>query len=470
MNFLISLFLFILILGFLVFVHELGHFLAAKISKIPVKEFAIGFGPILFQKKIRETHYRLRALPLGGFVSLEGEQESESPMGFRNRSFGIKFFVLIAGIVMNFITAVILLSIFLSTNNRVFVVPKLTDYTFNNVETQYSYYPIQLFNIEEGRGWENINEDDVVVEIDGEKISSIQEFQNTIDNNRNDILNLTFLNLRTLELDEREVSVGGLVSGYLPIEIIEVRSDSRSYGKLEEGERIVGINSTFFTKKGDFLAMLNEIQGTTAEFIFIDEDNNLSERDIEVEEATEDGSILEVTFIYDEGIEYAPISVSERDTFFVQYKNNIFAPVSFTYDVSIYQVKAIVSLLANSFETGDFEEVSQSVGGPIAVGNVVGEVVRFELFETLIPLTAFISLSLAIFNVLPIPALDGGQIAIAAVEAIRRKQIPDEIVNKINFGGFAFLIILSVLIFAKDIDQFNVITSIVGQVKNVLGK
>ncbi len=472
MTFLISVFLFILILGVLVFIHELGHFLAAKISKIPVKEFAIGFGPILFSKKIRETQYRIRALPLGGFVSLEGEHDAdENPMGFRNRSFPIKFFVLIAGIVMNFIGAIILLAIFLGTNNNVFIVPKLTNFEFSNVENQYEFFPIQVFNLEEDRGWDNLNEDEIIVEIDGVKIDSIGTFQNLVDQNRGSTINVTTLNIETLDLTEKEIGIGGFVEdNILPIEVINVSETSRSNGILFEGERIIGINDNFFNDSGDFLDTLNEVAGTTAIFSFIDESNTITEREIEVGEPDENGSILEVVFIYDEGLEYAPLSVSDRETFFIKYNSNIFAPISITYDVSIYQLKAIGSLLAESFETGDFEEVSQSVGGPIAVGNVVGEVVRFELFETLIPLTAFISLSLAIFNVLPIPALDGGQIALAAIEAIRRKNIPDEIVNKINFAGFAFLIFLSILIFAKDIIQFEVISGILDQVRNVLGR
>ena len=470
MAFLVSLLLFIFILSFLVFIHELGHFLAAKFFKIPVNEFAIGFGPILFSKKYKETNYRLRALPLGGFVSLEGEHSSDNPKGFRSRPFFVKFSVLIAGIFMNFIAAIFLLAFFLVGNNRVFVVPSLTEFEFSNVEKQYSFFPIQFFNVEENRGWENVNEGDIAVEVNDQKINSLSEFQEALDSSRGKNINLTFLDIESLVLKKKSIKIGGFVNNFLPIRIVDVEKNSRSEGKLFKDERIIGINGSFFKQTKDFLEILKRAQGTNAVFHFLEDDGNVTTRNIEIENAKEDGSILEIAFIHDQGIKFESISLSDRNTYFVQYKNNILAPLSFTYDVSIYQVKAIFSLLAESFETGDFEEVSMSVGGPIAVGNVVGEVVRFELFETLAPLIGFISLSLAIFNLLPIPALDGGQIAIITFEALRGKKINDETVNKINFIGFAFLIILSILIFAKDIDQFNIITKLIDQFKNILGK
>ena len=72
-GFLISVLKIVILLGFLVFIHELGHFLVAKWCKVKVKEFAIGFGPVLFSKQGKETKYQIRAIPLGGFVSMEGE-------------------------------------------------------------------------------------------------------------------------------------------------------------------------------------------------------------------------------------------------------------------------------------------------------------------------------------------------------------------------------------------------------------
>lgn len=98
-----SILLTILILGIIVFVHELGHFLTAKYYNMPVIEFSIGMGTKLVSKKIGDTIYSIRLLPFGGYVNIENEGKE----GFRERPPIHKFVVLIAGVVMNFLTAII---------------------------------------------------------------------------------------------------------------------------------------------------------------------------------------------------------------------------------------------------------------------------------------------------------------------------------------------------------------------------
>ena len=106
MNILLS----ILILGLVVFIHELGHFLVAKAVKVPVYKFAIGMGPVMISKEINGTEYSIRWIPLGGFVQLELEEELESEEGsaFRNLSIFKRGAVYVAGALFNFILAFIL--------------------------------------------------------------------------------------------------------------------------------------------------------------------------------------------------------------------------------------------------------------------------------------------------------------------------------------------------------------------------
>lgn len=102
----------VFLLGFLVFIHEGGHFLAAKFCKIKVNEFAIGFGPAIWKKKGKETTYELRLIPLGGFVNLEGEDpkslEKISEKSFRKASFSKKVLILLAGPAVNIILGLML--------------------------------------------------------------------------------------------------------------------------------------------------------------------------------------------------------------------------------------------------------------------------------------------------------------------------------------------------------------------------
>ena len=99
---------FILILGLTVFIHELGHFLVAKLCKVKVNEFAIGFGPLIWKKQGKETKYALRLLPLGGFVSMEGEEErSEDSRSFSKASIPKRIAICAAGAIVNIVFGLI---------------------------------------------------------------------------------------------------------------------------------------------------------------------------------------------------------------------------------------------------------------------------------------------------------------------------------------------------------------------------
>jgi regulator of sigma E protease len=99
----------LLILGILVFVHELGHFVTAKLSKMPVSEFSIGMGPSVYSYTGEKTVYSFRVIPVGGFVNIEGmEADSDLEDGFNNKKPILKFIVLFAGVFMNFLFALIL--------------------------------------------------------------------------------------------------------------------------------------------------------------------------------------------------------------------------------------------------------------------------------------------------------------------------------------------------------------------------
>ena len=119
-----SIILAIIILGIIIFLHELGHFMTAKYYKMPVIEFAIGMGPKLFTKRIGETDYSIRMLPLGGFVNIAGMQpeenpEDEVPGGFYTKPAFSRFVVLIAGVMMNFLTSIIAILILISMTGEI---------------------------------------------------------------------------------------------------------------------------------------------------------------------------------------------------------------------------------------------------------------------------------------------------------------------------------------------------------------
>ncbi len=105
----------IFLLGFLIFIHEGGHFLVAKLCKVKVNEFAIGFGPTIWKKQAKETKYALRLIPLGGFVSMEGEIESsEDKNAFNNASIQKRIAIVAAGAIVNILFGTIVFAILIS--------------------------------------------------------------------------------------------------------------------------------------------------------------------------------------------------------------------------------------------------------------------------------------------------------------------------------------------------------------------
>lgn len=129
-NILVSAIKIIFLLGFLIGIHETGHFLMAKLCKVRVNEFAIGFGPVIWKKQGKETKYALRLIPLGGFVNMEGEEEhSEKEGSFTKASIPRRIAIVAAGAIVNIIFAVIIYFILSTTsiNNTSNIVANVKD-------------------------------------------------------------------------------------------------------------------------------------------------------------------------------------------------------------------------------------------------------------------------------------------------------------------------------------------------------
>ena len=162
----------IIVFGMLIFFHEFGHFIVAKISDIKVNEFSLGFGPSLFKLKSKETDYLIRALPLGGYVKMEGEDsQTNDPRAFNNKPALVRIGVVLAGPVMNFILAVLLLMMisFFSgiATTRISVIPG---------------EPAHEAGIKDG---------DIIYAIDDRKVNSWDEVVETISQKPNQELSIT---------------------------------------------------------------------------------------------------------------------------------------------------------------------------------------------------------------------------------------------------------------------------------------
>lgn len=165
----------IIVFGILVLIHELGHFTVAKLAGIKVHEFAIGMGPKLIQIKKGETVYSIRALPLGGYVRMEGEDEgSDDPRGFSNKSVLARIAVIFAGPFMNFVLSIALFSIiFYSIGAPTTKINKVIDQS-----------PAQVAGIQDG---------DTIYSINGERMDSWYKIIDTISNSKEESINITVI-------------------------------------------------------------------------------------------------------------------------------------------------------------------------------------------------------------------------------------------------------------------------------------
>lgn len=144
----------VLILGFLIFIHELGHFTVAKLSKIKVNEFSLGMGPSILKKQGKETLYSLRLFPIGGYVKMEGEdEESDAEGSFSKKPVLIRMAVVVAGAFMNILLGLIVTAILVSSSAKL---PSTTVAEFTDGATSSSY---------------GLASGDIITEINGKKIN-----------------------------------------------------------------------------------------------------------------------------------------------------------------------------------------------------------------------------------------------------------------------------------------------------------
>lgn len=319
----------------LVIVHELGHFTLAKLNGVKVEEFSIGMGPKLFGFKKGETQYNVKALPIGGYVRMLGEdgEDTTDERAFSNKSSLQKLSVVAAGPLMNLILAIVLFAIIAVSKG--YLSP-----TVSRVEANS---PAQIAGIQKG---------DQIFKVNNKKILTWEDFLTEVYTNKGNPLNITFKRNNETKT----------------VKIIPEKNE-------KENRYMIGIYST---------AITNPSIGESIKYGFV-----------------ETNSLINQTF---------------------------------GFLKTIFKGKASLN---------DF-------GGPITIIKVSGEVAK-EGFFSLLSFAGYLSVQLAIFNIIPFPALDGGWIVLFLIEIITRRKIDSNKVGIINYIGFAILMTLMVLVTIKDI-------------------
>ena len=415
MAIIITIFKIIFILGFLVLIHEGGHFLVAKLCKITVHEFAIGFGPTIWSKQGKETKYELRLIPLGGFVNMEGEEERSDKEGsFSKASIPKRIAVVAAGATVNIVFAVIVYFILMSSvgNN----IAPIVDETIANTNAQSV----------------GIQKNDKILKINGKKIRYKKDLDRELEKSNGEELDILIerngekLSFKFAPKEEKYNYTGIAISNEKEpsTKILAVYPESPAEMQgIKENDLILEINQV--DVKNNPNKLLEEINKDIGSKITFKVERNEKILDVEVTPKINKQYILGVY-----------LQKAENN-----FKNNVYYAFLETGDFAFSIIDNIKMLF-----TGNVS-INQMMG-PIGIGEVVAETNGFADF---IYILALISISLGFTNLLPFPPLDGGKIVILLIEGIRKKPLKEKTEINIQMIGFALLIGLSIYVTYNDI-------------------
>lgn len=387
----------IVIFGIIVTVHEFGHFICAKLSGVKVLEFSVGMGPKLIQKKYGETMYSLRLLPVGGYCAMEGEDsENEDPRAFRNAKLWKRMVILVAGAFMNFVLGFCVLIPMVSMMEDV-PTTKVSGFTgMRNDDTVSAAFRCTTLAWQFGK---RLSVPDM-----NEEISPV------------------------------EVGYGGKLTDD---GTIIYYASSRE--KLKKGDKIISIDGTRVFSTLDL------------SFIFETATSKDGKRDVVVERDGKKIKLEDVEF-------YNSIDGTEWDFGLVYNKKTPLTVVKGSSDIFM-SMSHIVGLSLKQIVTGKVEK--EAVSGPVGVVSEINEVAtqdaesKSDIIFNLLYITALITINVGIFNLLPIPGLDGGRLLFCFIELIRRKPIKPEHEGYVHLAGM--LLLFGIMIFATYNDILKLI-------------
>ena len=424
----------VVILGFMILIHEFGHYAVAKLLGVRVEQFAIGFGKRLLGFRKGETDYRINAIPLGGYVKMSGENpmdsHTEDPREFLNHPRWHRFLIAIAGPFMNILLAVVLLT---------------GVYMVHYEYAAYMDQPAVVGYVDPGSpaAKAGIQPGDRIVQIDGVHNPTWEQVN---------VKELLSPNQHLAYAVQRgdQVIQGSLVpvpvtsnqvgdAGWAPKEPVIVGDldagmPAAKVG-IKTGDKIVSIDGEPVPSIQIMIDKLQQTKTKPLQLGIVRDGQNLSFTATPVLAAAGNGeNHYRLGFKNNPEVKVSKLSLPDAFSHSLQDNKRY----------SVILVQLVGKLVQRKVSLN-------MVSGPIGIAQQAGEAAQQEGWTPLLALTAAISLNLGIFNLLPIPIMDGGVILLLFIESLMGRDISLPIKERIYQAAFVFLVLFAAIVIYNDI-------------------
>ncbi len=422
----------LVLIGIMIVIHELGHYLVARFFDVHIQAFSIGFGPKLFSHQFGETEFRICWLPIGGYVKMAGEQPNDTPdpRGFNVKPRWQRLLIVAAGPAMN-----VLLAFALVAGLFMLHYPKLAGAT---QAATVGY--VQPGSAADKAG---VREGDILLQIGNKADPTWEDVAMTeVVSARRWVPLVVRRGSQLLHLDvmpESDPSSGVGSAGWMPQNDVEVGGfipgmDAQSKG-LRKGDQFVSINGEPIRVAQKVHETLTRSNGQPVH-LTLRRDGRLVQLDFTPVHGDLGGQQSWML-----GVELAPRVVYVKLPFLTALRES--AKSNVRGATLIYQfLSAIVERRSSA----------KSLSGPIGIAQLSGQAAREGVFP-FVELMASVSLNLAIFNLLPIPILDGGMLLMLLIEMLIRRDLSLQIKETVFKLGFVFLMLTLLVVIYNDITK-----------------
>ncbi|HET9360040.1 MAG TPA: RIP metalloprotease RseP, partial [Vicinamibacterales bacterium] len=423
---------FLFVLGVLIFVHELGHFLAARRHGVRVLTFSLGFGPKILKATRGDTEYCISAIPLGGYVKMAGENpddpRSGQPDEFLSKTKWQRLQIYVAGPAMNIILAVIVLAFVLAQGAE---------------REVYRDEPPVIGTVlpDSPAARAGLRRNDRIVAVAGRNVATWQDLFVAIGTRPDRDVGLTYtrdgksidVTVRPVGQGEYEIGNIGVLPDIHPVVASLIPGEHAEAAGFKAGDVIVAVNGERMVTRNQLIELTARSAGRTLEFSIL-----------------RDGKALTLT-----GTPQLRGSKGMMG-FYLGEPTKMFKPGPLTaLRLSVernVELSGLLFRILGGLFTG--ETSIRDFQGPVGIGRLSGEAAQ-EGFVSLLSLMALLSLQLGIINLMPVPILDGGHILIMGLEGIARRDFSMQVKEKMLLAGFVVLMMLMVTVIYNDLTRIS---------------